>query len=87
MRSEFTKIYKDMQNAIITQKQREEIRQVLPRGSMARIARACGCSRMAVTLWFRGGESIQIATAVVEELERIVKQREVIQSRLQELLR
>lgn len=70
----------------ITQTERDEIRRRLPRGSMSRIAKACGCSRMAVTLWFRGGESPMVALAVIEELERVTKQQNEIQSRLQAIL-
>lgn len=41
---------------------------------------------MAVTLWFRGGESPMVALAVIEELERVTKQQNEIQSRLQAIL-
>ena len=70
----------------ITQTERDEIRRRLPRGSMSRIAKACGHSRMAVTLWFHGGESPMVALAVIEELERVTKQQNEIQSRLQAIL-
>ena len=70
----------------ITQAERDEIRRKLPRGSMSRIAKACGHSRMAVTLWFRGGESPKVALAVIEELERVTKQQNEIQARLQAIL-
>ncbi|MBD5346184.1 MAG: hypothetical protein HDR92_03525 [Bacteroides sp.] len=70
----------------ISQEQRNEIRRRLPWGSMALIAKACGLSRMAVSNWFRGGNSGRIEAAVMKALEIEVKRQNEIQSKLEKLL-
>lgn len=70
----------------ISQEQRDEIRRRLPRGSMSRIAKACGCSRQAVANWFSGSESIMAEAAVIDELEWVTRQQQELRSRLQKLL-
>lgn len=70
----------------INNEQRLEIRRRLPYGSMSQIAEACGVSRNAVSLWFRGrGNSLRIEKAVIQALKCITEQEQMIQKQIKEL--
>lgn len=71
----------------ISNEQRLEIRRRLPSGTMSRIAEACGMSRNAVSLWFRGrSNSPRIEKAVMQALECVTAREKVIQKKIKELL-
>ena len=70
----------------ITQEQRDEIRRRLPHGSISRIAESSGRSRMAVSNWFRGSQSLEVEVAVLKELERVTRLQQEVDSKVKELL-
>ncbi len=69
-----------------TQEQRDEIRRRLPHGSISRIAESIGRSRMAVSNWFHGSQSLEVEVAVLKELERVTRLQQEVDSKVKELL-
>ncbi len=70
----------------INNEQRLEIRRRLPHGSISRIVESSGRSRMAVSNWFRGSQSLEVEVAVLKELERVTRLQQEVDSKAKELL-